>query len=266
VPASAGLEARQKRSRGRGGAGGALRNRASCYGERSAFGAGGCTGVGKSDDSELVLADQIAYYRAIATEYEDYASLGPWVSELFEALEAFRPSGHVLELACGIGTWTERLLRYATSVTAIDAAPEMLRRARALVGEERVRFIQADLFTWRPDCRYNVVFLAFWVSHVPLTHFASFWGLIAECLKPDGRVFFVDDAYRTSEELIEGESSSIIQRRTKEGTAFRMVKVAHRPRDLEDLLSQLGWQIKITPTSGPFYWGEGFVRRLTGRS
>ncbi|MEO3891056.1 hypothetical protein [Nonomuraea sp. B5E05] len=48
----------------------------------------------------------------------------------------------------------------------------------------------------------------------------SFWSLVADCLKPDGRVFFVDDSYRTADELIEGEQSVTIQRRLMDGTAY----------------------------------------------
>jgi trans-aconitate methyltransferase len=39
-------------------------------------------------------------------------------------------------------------------VTAVDAAPEMLAIAADAVGhDERVVFVEADLFAWRPDRR-----------------------------------------------------------------------------------------------------------------
>lgn len=145
----------------------------------------------------------------------------------------------MLELACGTGLWTRRLLRHATSVTAVDAAPEMLAIAAGRFGEDRVRFVEADIFAWRPDRRYDVVFFAFWRSHVPLERFERFWSLVADCLEADGRVFFVDDAYRTPEELVDGASSSTIRRRLDDGTAYRVVKVPYRPRDLEDRLGRL---------------------------
>ena len=80
---------------------------------------------------------------------------------------------------------------------------------------------------------------------------------VADSLTEDGRVFFADDAYRAPDELIEGPSSATIRRRLDDGTAFRIVKVPHRPRELEQRLRQLGWHITVTPTSGPFYWGAG---------
>jgi demethylmenaquinone methyltransferase/2-methoxy-6-polyprenyl-1,4-benzoquinol methylase len=125
------------------------------------------------------------------------------------------------------------------------------------VGDGRVRFIQADLFKWTPDRRYDVVFFGFWLTHVPMDRFETFWSFIADCLEPAGRVFFVDDGYRTPDELIEGESSSTIRRRLDDGTEYRAVKVPHRPADLEERLGRLGWRITVTQTSGHFFWGTG---------
>jgi SAM-dependent methyltransferase len=215
--------------------------------------------LSRPDESDALLAEQLAYYRAIAPEYEDHTIPGPGEDELIAAIDAFQPTGDVLELACGPGVWTERLLHHATSVTAVDAAPEMLARAKARVGKDRVRFVQADLFGWTPDRRYDVVFFSFWISHVPLDRFGAFWSFVADCLRPTGRVFFIDDAYRTPDELIEGESSSTIRRRLNDGTAYRAVKVPHRPTELEDRLRRLGWRVTVTATSGPCYWGQGML-------
>ena len=207
---------------------------------------------------EQLLHEQIAYYRAVAPEYDDHAlEDAAGGHELVAALDAFRPAGDVLELACGPGTWTGRLLRHATSLTAVDASPEMLAIAARRVGAGRVRFVEADLFTWRPDRRYDAVFFGFWLSHVPLERFDGFWALVADCLAPGGRVCFVDDAHRTADELIEGEASSTIRRRLNDGSVHRAVKVPHDPAELEARLAGLGWSITVARTSGPFFWGEG---------
>lgn len=212
-----------------------------------------------TDGRELdqLLGEQLAYYRALAADYLEQALDLPGADELTAALDAFQPTGSVLELACGPGVWTGQLLRYAADVTAVDGSPEMLALAAARAGRDRVRFIQADLFTWRPDRRYDVVFIGFWLSHVPAERFASFWSLVADCLKPDGRVFFADDAYRTQDELVAGPLSSTIRRQIPDGTAYRLVKVPHQPDDLETRLGELGWDIKVAATAGPFYWGAG---------
>ena len=205
---------------------------------------------------DALLAEQVRYYRAVADQYEDHAIPDVGAGELMAALDAFGPSGHILELACGPGVWTPRLLRDAQSLTAVDASPEMLARARARVGGGAC-FICADIFSWEPERRYDTIFFGFWVSHVPRERFASFWSLVDGCLAPNGRVFFMDDAYRPVHELIEGPDSSTVQRRLNDGTPYRIVKVPHAPPDLERQLAQLGWDIRVRATSGPFYWGAG---------
>lgn len=210
------------------------------------------------DELPALLAEQVDYYRALAPDYLEGALDLPGGTELDAALDAFAPTGDVLELACGPGTWTPRLLRDAASVTAVDAAPEMLALARERVGaDDRVRFVLADLFGWRPHRRWDVVFFGFWLSHVPLERFAAFWALVDDCLAPDGRVFFADDAYRTPDELVAGEASATIRRRLNDGTPYRAVKVPHTPAELERRLASLGWNIPVTATEGPFFWGSG---------
>ena len=207
--------------------------------------------------SASILAEQVAYYRAVANEYEYHGiDVVAGLDDLLAAAEAFRPTGDVLELACGIGIWTQQLVRSAATVTAVDAAPEMLARAKARTDLAPVRFVEADLFSWQPDRRYDTVFFGFWLSHVPEEHFDSFWSLVDDCLRPGGVVFFFDDNYRTEAELIEGTTSPIIERRLSDGTPFRVVKVPFRADELERRLRGIGWNIVVT-AAGPFYWGAG---------
>ena len=215
------------------------------------------TADGTETEVEQLLAEQVAYYRAMAEEYDDHALREAGGEELSAALEAFRADGDVLELACGQGKWTGLLLTHADSITCVDASPEMLAIARREVDDSRATFIEADIFGWEPERRYNVVFFAFWLSHVPLERFEAFWSLVDRCLEPDGRVLFVDDAYRTPEELIEGEESPTIQRRLNDGRAFRAVKVPHTTAELQQRLERIGWRISVSQTAGPFFWGAG---------
>jgi demethylmenaquinone methyltransferase/2-methoxy-6-polyprenyl-1,4-benzoquinol methylase len=219
---------------------------------------------GDHDDLDALLDEQLAYYRARAPEYSKTALPELPIGDLPSAraaviteIEALGQLGDVLELACGPGTWTAELSRGAASVTAVDGAPEMLRLAATKVNDERVRFEEANVFEWEPDQLYDLVFFGFWLSHVPLERFEEFWSLVARSLKPGGRVAFVDDAYRTPDELVEGAESSVIRRQLTDGSQYRAVKVPHTPDGLEQRLRRRGWDISVRSVGGPFFWGSG---------
>jgi SAM-dependent methyltransferase len=208
-------------------------------------------------EQDVVLGEQVAYYRARAADYLEHARLVPGTGELTRALRAFEASGDVLELACGPGTWTPVLLDTAATVTAVDAAPEMLDQARQRAGEARVEFVHADLFSWRPGRAYDTVFFGFWLSHVPPDRFEEFWRLVADSLVPGGRVFFMDDAVRTSDETRGSADSSTIVRRTADGHEHRLVKVPYASEALQERLVSLGWRIEVHDVGDGLYWGSG---------
>ena len=228
--------------------------------------------------SDPLLRQQVTYYRARASEYDEWFlrqgryDRGPevnrrWFAEaeqVFGALEAFRPEGRVLELACGTGLWTARLLRHAGSLTAVDASPEMLALCRARVGDDTVRFVQADVFSWQPDTVYDVVFFSFWLSHVPWERFESFWKTVRSCLAPRGHVFFVDSLYDASSTAVDhhldGPETTTALRCLNDGREFSIVKVFHRPAHLAVRLGAMGWHATVTGTAHFFLYGWGSPR------
>ena len=100
--------------------------------------------------------------------------------------------GAVLELACGTGHWTRIIAgrEEVTSVTTLDASPEMIEIAREKV--PGATFIEADVFEWVPRRTYDCVFMGFFLSHVPPARFKSFWGMVGAALKPGGTTCFID--------------------------------------------------------------------------
>ncbi len=221
-----------------------------------------------------IIQDQINYYRARAGEYDEWFYRRgrfdhgedfnrKWfaqVADVARALDAFAPTGQVLELACGTGLWTQRLLDHADSLTAVDAAPEVLEINRQRIADDRVRYLQADLFSWEPVERYDVVYFSFWLSHVPPEYFASFWSLVRQCLAPGGRVFFVDSLYEPTttarnHELL-GRNSTVQDRKLNDGRTYRIVKVYHEPESLGIELADLGWETAIQQTDNYFLYGS----------
>jgi len=87
-----------------------------------------------------LLAEQQAYYRARAPEYDEWwqrrgrydrgpEMAGEWhrqVARAAAALDAFGATGDVLELAGGTGWWTARPARTARHLTVVDSSDEAL--------------------------------------------------------------------------------------------------------------------------------------------
>ncbi|WP_406723351.1 class I SAM-dependent methyltransferase [Streptomyces althioticus] len=166
---------------------------------------------------------------------------------LTKVLDELPVSGDVLELACGTGQWTQLLTDRARSLTALDAAPEMLRTARARTRGTTTRFIEADIFTWEPDRQYDTIFFAFWLSHVPPVETEAFWNLLRWALAPGGCVVFLDDslAKEEIEEPVPGARVPTVRRYLADGTQHLAVKVLHDPPTLTAQLNALGWEAHI---------------------
>ena len=205
-------------------------------------------------DDDALLAEQLAYYRAGAAQYDrQYAEVED-LRTLLALADELPIAGDVLELACGTGQWTLRLAARARSVTAVDASAEVLALARARTGSLNVRFLEADLFEWRPPRRYDTVFFAFWLSHVPPARLPGFWDTVAAALAPGGKAIFIDDgpAVAAYEEVLADQPAPAALRRLDDGGRYRIVKVFHDVRALTDDLTALGWSVRVRSVAGKF--------------
>jgi len=221
------------------------------------------------------LAQMVAYYRARAAEYDEWFERrgrydhGPkenarWFAEADQAIAALDSldfSGDVLELAPGTGIWTKRLVRTARSVTAVDAAPEMIAVNQARVASPRVRYVQADLFAWQPDRVYDAACFAFWISHVPLEQLDGFLTMVATAVRPGGHVFFVDGRREplstAADHVLPDQDQQVMVRRLNDGRAFPIVKNFYDPGGLADRCQRAGLRMVVRETATYFLYAIG---------
>ena len=219
-----------------------------------------------------MLQEQIEYYRQRAAEYDQWffrqgrydrgvAHRQQWFAEISEvetALCTAKPSGDILELACGTGLWTQHLAPLATHLTAVDAAAEVIAIAQNRVKSGSVEYIVADLFNWTPTRKFDWVFFGFWLSHVPLEKFTDFWQTVSAALKPNGQVFFVDSLFSQTSPAInhaELHQQGYAERKLNDGRTYQVVKIFHEPIELEKSLQKLGWTGNIHTTANHFIYG-----------
>jgi demethylmenaquinone methyltransferase/2-methoxy-6-polyprenyl-1,4-benzoquinol methylase len=216
-----------------------------------------------SDDSRI--REQIEFYRQ---EARQLATLGlteippdelapAALGTLSGVVESYcPPSQRCLELASGWGRFTRPLLQRCQRLTAVDASAEMHAINRALNGDGRVEYVEADLFEYVPKARYDLVFAGFWLSHIPEARFGTFWNMVATAIAPDGCVVMVDDGIRDSDGMsrfADDPTGSDAHRRLWDGQEFTIVKNAYNLSDLEFLLGDRGWNAVVTPLTPEVY-------------
>lgn len=226
-----------------------------------------------------LIEEQLNYYRAVAQEYDQWFlrrgryDRGPehrteWFREiatLERALEPVIEGKEVLELACGTGLWTHRLAARSSRVLATDAAPEMLSINRERLRTGNVEYCKADIFSWTPPTGFDLVFVSFWLSYVPVGRFDEFWDNMRRALKPEGSVFLVDSLLEPTSTARDDHSvdrSGVVRRKLNDGREFQIVKVFYEPSELESRLAALGWSGWLHSTGKFFLYG--LVERTDG--
>ena len=237
---------------------------------------------GAGPDDGPLLREQIAYYRARAGEYDAWwlrtgrFDRGPennaaWHADVASVeraaadfLSASRPS-NVLEIACGTGLFTRHLAPRVDAITAVDASPEVIAINRARVNAPNVRYVQADLFTWRPSMRYDCVFMSFWLSHVPDDRFDAFWEKVRASLAPGGSAYVIDSGWdmtsTAKNHARPDRDAGIAERKLNDGSEYRIVKIFYEPDALGVRLRKLGFASRVVHT--PRYFIHGAVEVLS---
>ena len=229
--------------------------------------------------SSQTLHEMENYYRARANEYDDWFyrrgryDLGQeanarWFAEanqVFTVLDTLKIEGHILELAPGTGIWTERFLRTASTITAVDASPEMIAINRARVASDHVSYVQDNLFTWHPTRTFDSVCFCFWLSHVPFERVDNFLSRVAMALQPGGKVFFVDSHRATSGTTVKNslpeERVQVERRKLNDGREFHIVKNYYEPISLATRFASSGFDIAVRETETFFLYGYGTLEK-----
>jgi 2-polyprenyl-3-methyl-5-hydroxy-6-metoxy-1,4-benzoquinol methylase len=223
-----------------------------------------------------VLDTQLAYYRARAPEYDEWFhrhgrydrgadQTASWHAELEDVrswLVALDLDGlEVLELAPGTGLWTKELLDAGASVTAVDAAPEMLEALRRRCEGPRLTTVLADLFSWAPARRFDAVVACFFMSHVPDERFSSFLELVAGALRTGGPCFLLDgvreEASTARDHVLGGEPSQTMRRRLDDGRTYEIVKVFRGDEELSAACAHAGLAVDVRRTATYFQVAVG---------
>jgi SAM-dependent methyltransferase len=201
---------------------------------------------------ESVGKDQIAYYRARASWYDDvYQCVGEydrgrvlndrWLGDLAEvrrALSAASLHGQCVELGAGTGYWTELVVDCVERVWALDAAPEVVEIARARLGGRaaKVQFETVNLWRWQPSQVWDSAAAFFFLEHVPDEILPGLLTRLHDALRPNSPFFVAEGGAQDVAPAIEGRS---IDKRT-----FDVVERRRSTKEFESALGAAGFSVR----------------------
>lgn len=111
---------------------------------------------------------------------------------------ASRGGERALEIGCGTGSVTRRLLARAAQVTAIDQSPEMIEQARRRVGSDSgVKWLEqtAAEIDSLPEASFDAIVLSLCLSDMATSERAYVLRKCARLLAPGGRLVVGDEVY-----------------------------------------------------------------------
>jgi SAM-dependent methyltransferase len=128
--------------------------------------------------------ETLRFYRRNAQAYADWAKAPS--ARLPGFLALLPPGGSILELGCGAGNHSARMLAAGFAVRATDGSPEMAAIAARRIGHP----VEAMLFHELDACEaYDGVWASACLLHVPGDELAGILRLVRRALKPTG-VFY----------------------------------------------------------------------------
>jgi ubiquinone/menaquinone biosynthesis C-methylase UbiE len=229
--------------------------------------------VDDPDEVSRILEETKEYYRQRASQFADWhrhtgryeggPELDPSYFEeakiLFNALETENLRGDVLEIASGTGIWTEAVSKTVSSLTALDSSQEMLERCKLRLGSNhKVTYVLADFYEWLPDQSYDAVTFSFWISHVPASKLDEVVAKISNCLRPGGRLFFVDQQTQAMKnETFDQPGGEVALRTLEDGRRFKVFKHFYTPEEIRESFLAHQIKIKIAKTPAHFFYAHG---------
>jgi ubiquinone/menaquinone biosynthesis C-methylase UbiE len=163
-------------------------------------------------------ASLIDYYAKRANEYEriyqkperhaDLAALRKLCAQSLAGQD-------VLEIACGMGYWTQPVSQTAKSIVATDINDEVLQIARAKEYHCEVRFQRADAFNLgsMADNNFMAGMAVHWLSHLHKSEIRKFLDGYHRAFRPGSLFIFMDNRFVAG-------SSTPISRTDNEGNTY----------------------------------------------
>jgi len=156
-------------------------------------------------------------------------------------------------------------LNIGEKITALDASTKVIEINQRKLNSSRVEYHQQDLFSWQPDAEYDLVFFAFWLSHVPPELLSSFLMKVWQSVRSGGQVFLIDSRFEPTSSAknhrLSNDTDICHTRKLNDGQEFQVVKIFYQPDRLTQQLSKVGFNADVKLTENYFIYASGVKPR-----
>ena len=109
------------------------------------------------------------------------------MTSLYQKFLSYLPTaGQLLDCGCGSGRDTKYFAQQGYKVTAIDATPELCRKAKELTGQDII-CMTFDKINW--DRRFDGIWACASLLHLPKQELPSIFNKLTAALKPGGHLY-----------------------------------------------------------------------------
>ena len=211
-----------------------------------------------------LLQGQIEYYNNRAVEYDEWFYRinrydrgkdlnNKWFNEIEiikKSLASLNNVETILEIASGTGIWIKELLLIGKKITVVESSEEMLNinKSKNCALQNRIKYIKSNIFDWKSEKKYDLIFFSFWLSHVPPEYLIQFLNQIYQLLSKNGIVFIVD-SLKTSTSTAKNHflkyEGIIQQRKLNSGKSYNICKIFYNLKELENDFANIGFKATI---------------------
>ncbi len=191
-------------------------------------------------------------YEAIYAKPERQEDLG-WLGDL---LAQYVANKCVLELACGTGYWTRRMLQHASSIYATDVSAQLAEATVSSCADAKVTGGTLDAFNLPPMPGYDCVVAGFLYSHILIEQCASFLSGLAAALPHSTALVLFDNKYVAGSSTLISHTSPVgdtYQNRTlKDGSQHEVLKNFPTKKGLQTTLQPFCTDVVVLEST--YFW------------
>lgn len=144
----------------------------------------------------------------------------------------------VLEIGCGTGRHTKRLIELENTVVGVDVSAGMLEKARQKINSPNASFIEGDILDVQiPNAPFDSIVMSLVLEHI--SDLNRFFSRSAELLKAKGRIFFSE----IHPERI--EAGIMAHFKQADGEEFHLESRPHTELEIRDAANRYGFEVEI---------------------